>query len=109
MKPWEVWKWEFPHGSHPAVIVSPEARCANRDILTVNIVGCSTQRARRDAEVHEVLLGQDDGLDWETLCRCDVLFLAKKSELTRRRGTLTYERRRQLGQKIIRLFGLWMG
>ena len=109
MKPWEVWQWEFPHGSHPAVIVSPEARCANPDIQTVNIVSCSTHRARRNAEVHEVLLDSHDGLDWETLCRCDGLFLAKKSELTRRRGTLTYERRRQLGQKIIWLFGLWIG
>ena len=83
MKPWEVWEWEFPHGSHPAVIVSPEARCANPDILTVNVAGCSTQRARREPEIHEVLLDQEDGLDCETLCRCDVLFLAKKSELKR--------------------------
>ncbi|MBM3838557.1 MAG: hypothetical protein FJ398_11445 [Verrucomicrobia bacterium] len=109
MNPWEVWQWEFPHGSHPAVIVSPEDRCANSAIETVNVAGCSTQRSRRSPDVHEVLLDQEDGLDWETLCRCDVLFLAKKTDLTRRRGTLTFERRRQLGQKIIRLFGLWMG
>ena len=108
MKPWEVWQWEFPHGSHPAVIVSPEDRCANADIQTVNVVGCSTQRARRMPEIHEVLLNGADGFDWETLCRCDVMFLAKKSELTRRRGMLTRERRRQIGQKIIRLFGLWI-
>ena len=108
MKPWEVWQWEFPHGSHPAVIVSPEARCANPDMQTVNIVGCSTQQARRDPRLHEMRLDREDGLDGETLCRCDVLFLVKKAELTRRRGMLTYERRRQLGQKIIRLFGLWL-
>ena len=109
MKPWEVWQWEFPHGSHPAIIVSPEARCENRQILTVNVLGCSTQRARRRPEAHEVLLDKADGLDWETLCRCDVLFLAQKSELMRFRGTVTYERRRELGQRMIRLFGLWMG
>lgn len=109
MKPWEIWQWDFPHGSHPAVIVSPAARCTNEDIVTVNVAGCSTQRARREPHVHEILLGREDGLDWETLCRCDVLFLAKKSELMRRRGTVTYERRQQLGEKIIRLFGLWMG
>ena len=109
MKPWEVWQWEFPHGSHPAVILSPVDRCVNPDIATVNVLGCSTQRARRKPAMHEVLLDREDGLEWETLCRCDVLFLAKKSELTRRRGTLTYERRRQLGQKIIRLFELWVG
>ena len=109
MKPWEVWHWEFPHGSHPTVIASPEARCANPDIETVNVLGCSTQRARRAPDVHEVLLGQEDGLDWETLCRCDVLFLAKKSELKRQRGALSHARRRQLGQKIIRRFGLRRG
>lgn len=109
MKPWEIWTWDFPRGSHPAVIVSPEARCANPDAQTVTVLGCSTHRARRRPDLHEVLLEREDGLDWETLCRCDVLFLAKKSELTRRRGALTYERRRQAGQKIIRLFGLWMG
>jgi mRNA-degrading endonuclease toxin of MazEF toxin-antitoxin module len=109
MNPWEVWQWEFPHGSHPAVVVSPEARCTNPEILTVNVAGCSSQRARRTPGVHEVLLDQSDGLDWETLCRCDVLFLAKKSELVRRRGMLTFERRREIGQKIIRLYALWLG
>ena len=53
MKPWEVWQWEFPQGSHPAVIVSPRDRCANPDIAVVNVLGCSTQRARRHPEVHE--------------------------------------------------------
>jgi mRNA-degrading endonuclease toxin of MazEF toxin-antitoxin module len=108
MKPWEVWQWELPHGSHPAVIVSPAVRCANVEIQTVNVAGCLTHRARRPPEIHEVLLDRADGLDRETLCRCDVLFLAKKAELTRRRGMLTYKRRRELGQKIIRLFGLWL-
>ena len=107
MKPWEVWQWEFPHGSHPAVIVSPEGRCANPGALTVNVAGCSSQRANRTPEVHEVLLDSEDGMDWPTLCRCDVLFLAKKTELSRHRGRLRRERQRQLGQKIIRLFGLW--
>ena len=106
MKPWEVWQWDFPHGSHPAVILSPRARCANADLHTVNVLGCSTQRARRPPEIHEVLLDCEDGLEWETLCRCDVLLLAKKAELTRRRGIVTHERRRQLGQKVIRLFEL---
>jgi hypothetical protein len=109
MRPWEVWDWEFPHGKHPAVIVAPEDRCLNPDIQTINVLGCSSRRATRKAEVHEVMLNGADGLDWETLCRCDVLYLATKAELTRKRGVVTYERRRELGQKLIRLFGLWLG
>jgi hypothetical protein len=108
MRQWEVWDWEFPHGKHPAVIVSPEDRCLNSDIPTVNVLGCSSKRASRQAEIHEVLLDQVDGFDWETLCRCDVLFLAQKAELARHRGTVIYERRREIGQKVIRLFGFWL-
>ena len=108
MKPWDVYQWQFPHGSHPAVVVSPPDRCANPNIATVNVVGCSSQRASRQPEAHEVMLNKEDGLEWETLARCDVLYLAKKSELMRKRGVVTYERQRAIGQRIIRLFGLWL-
>jgi hypothetical protein len=47
-------------------------------------------------------------MDWPTLARCDVIYLAQKSELQRRRGSVTLERRRALGAKLIRLFGLWL-
>ena len=90
------------------MILSPPARCANPDIETVNVAACSSQRAQPEPRVNEVMLDQDDGLDWKTLCRCDVFFLAKKAELTTRRGLVTHERRRQLGERIIRLFGLWI-
>src|SRR5690242_18367889 len=106
MKPWEVYQWAFPHGEHPAVIISPHDRCVNPNIETVNVVGCSSQRANRTPEAHEVMLDREDGLEWESLARCDVLYLAKKRELIRKRGTVTYERRRAIGDKIIRLFGL---
>jgi hypothetical protein len=107
MKPWDVYQWKFPHGEHPAVVVCPVARCDNPDIETVNVAGCSSREARRTAQAHEIILDQADGLDWPTLCRCDVLYLARKDELQRRRGSVTSERRRVLGQKIIRLFGLF--
>lgn len=107
MKPWDVYQWEFPHGDHPAVIVCPAARSENPDIETVNVLGCSSKEAHRPAGIHEVLLDREDGLDWPTLCRCDVLYLARKSELTQRRGSVTAERRRTIGDKIIRLFALY--
>ncbi|HTL17675.1 MAG TPA: hypothetical protein VL793_10580 [Patescibacteria group bacterium] len=106
MKPWDVYQWKFPHGDHPAVIVCPAARCDNPQIDTVNVVGCSSKQARRSPGIHELVLDQADGLDWPSLCRCDVLYLARKEELTNKRGSLTQERRRMLGQKIVRLFGL---
>jgi len=108
MKPWDVYQWEFPHGSRPAVVVAPQARCENPDLETVNIVACSSQRAQRLPRIHEVLPDKADGLDWETLCRCDALWLVQKAQLKRHRGTVTPEGRRAIAQKIIQLFGLYL-
>ena len=85
------------------MIIPPQARVLNPAIETVNLLGCSTQRAVREAKDYEVLLEAADGMDWETMVGCDVVYLAKKAELVRRRGSVTYERRRALGSKIIPL------
>jgi len=106
---WDTYQWKFPHGEHPCVIISPQARASNPAIETVNILGCSTQRAARAAREHEIMLDKADGMDWETLARCDVIFLAPKKELMKHRGSVSVERRRALGAKIIRLFGFWVG
>ncbi len=103
MKQWDIYTWEFPHGTHPAVILTPDAWLHSEEI---NILDCSTHRAQRPPEKHEVLLDEADGLDWATLCRCHRIFLAKRSELRARRGSVTDTRRRQIGEKLIRVFGL---
>ena len=108
MKQWDTYPWVFPHGSHPCIVISPPARVTNPDCETVNLLACSTQRASRQALAHEVLLDEADGVDWETLVRCDVIWLANKSELKRHRGSVTPERRRAIGKKIVRLFGFWL-
>ncbi len=108
MNQWDTYQWKFPHGDHPCVVISPQARVVNPAIATVNILGCSTQRAARPARENEVVLDTADGMDWETLTRCDLIYLAPKAELVRHRGSVTSERRRVLGSKIIRLFGFWM-
>jgi mRNA-degrading endonuclease toxin of MazEF toxin-antitoxin module len=105
MKPWEVWTWKFPDaGEHPAVILGTEERIRLKPRVCVLL--CSTQRANRPPELHEVLLDQADGLNWETLCKCDVVYAAPKSELTHRRGNVRAERRRAIAERVIRSLGL---
>ena len=58
------------------------------------------------AEVHEVLLDEADGLDWETLCKCDVVYTTPKTELVKRRGSVTAERRPAIAEQVIRSLGL---
>ena len=57
---------------------------------------CSTQAATRAPMPNEVILDASDGLDWPTLCKCDMLHLVSKSELKNKRGHVTPARRRQI-------------
>lgn len=105
MKPWEVWTWNLPNaGEHPAVILGTEERVRLKPRICVLL--CSTQRATRHPQVHEVLLDQSDGLSWETLCKCDLVYAAAKAELTQRRGLVQPERRRAIAERVIRGLGL---
>jgi mRNA-degrading endonuclease toxin of MazEF toxin-antitoxin module len=105
MKPWDIYTWDFPGaGPHPAVILGTEQRVAQKAKL--NVLLCSTQRASRPAKLDEVLLNGADGLDWETLCKCDLIFAVPKEQLISRRGSVTRERRRQIAERIIRSLGI---
>jgi len=101
MKAWEVYYckppgWKEPH---PAIIVSHPARAERKD--PVEVVICSTQRATRDPEKHEVRLDQADGMDWPTLCKCDLVFAVPREGLTHRKGEVSQERRGQIVRTIM--------
>lgn len=99
MKAWDIYTYDFPGaGAHPAVLVSHPDRIAHAE--WVNVLICTSQRAARPPREHEVRLNGADGLDWETLCRCDVLWLVEKGKLRQRRGSVTRPRRRQIVDKI---------
>ena len=105
MKAWEVWTWRFPDaGDHPAVVLGTDERVRLKP--RVSVVLCSTQRANRKPELHEVILDQADGLDWETLCKCDLVYAVDKGDLIKRRGSVTPERRRAIAERVIRGLGL---
>jgi mRNA-degrading endonuclease toxin of MazEF toxin-antitoxin module len=105
MKPWDIYTWEFPGvEAHPAIILGTGSRLANKS--KVNVLFCSSKRAARTAEALEIILDEADGLDWETLCKCDLIFAASKEQLTRKRGSVTRERRRQIAERVIRALGL---
>lgn len=99
MKPWDIYTCEFEGaGPHPAVIVSHPDRVNHA--AWVNVLLCTSQRANRAPKETEVRLNGADGLDWETLCRCDVLWLVEKAKLSGKRGSVSRIRRRQIVDKI---------
>jgi hypothetical protein len=71
----------------------------------VNVLLCSTQRATRAAELHEVILDAEDGLNWETICKCDLLYVVPQSELKLKRGIVGTHRRREIAARVIRALG----
>ena len=104
MRQWDIWTCDFADaGPHPVVIVSHPDRVARAPLINV-LIGCS-QRATREARENEVVLNGADGLDRETLVKCDLMYLVEKERLTRRRGSVGTARRRALVQRINACFG----
>lgn len=92
MDAWDLYTCDFPGaGPHPAVIVSHAARARNK--AQVEVLLGSTRRAGRAPNENEVLLNGADGLDWETLVRCDLIYAVPKESLARKQGRVTSERK----------------
>jgi mRNA-degrading endonuclease toxin of MazEF toxin-antitoxin module len=104
MKQWDIWTCDFADaGSHPAVVISHPDRVARAPL--VNVLIGSSQRATRAPRESEVMLNGADGLDWETLVKCDLMYLVEKARLYRHRGSVGMARRRALIQNVNACFG----
>lgn len=100
MRQWDIYTYDPGYGNHPVVIVSHPDRVGNK--RDVEILICSSQRANRAATPTEVMLDSAHGLNWETICKCDLIVSVSKSDLHQPRGQVTSERRRQIISTIIR-------
>src|SRR6266404_2417695 len=75
--------------------------------LTRPLVGIlySTQRASRAPNAGEVVLDLADGLNWESLCKCDLIYSIDRDLLHTRRGLVTTERRPEIVRVIVGCHG----
>ena len=104
MNAWDIYNYDFPEaGAHPAVMISSPERTARKPWVCV--VFGSSQRANRAPDATEVLLNSTDGLDWETLIKCDLIHAVRKSDLRTKRGTVNPARRRHIVQRMIECNG----
>jgi hypothetical protein len=85
--------------AHPAVIVSHPKRAAGK--RWVEVLLCETQRAMRLAEPNEIILDEADGLDWATICHCDLIFAAARPDIKQFKGKVSEARRGQIVRTII--------
>jgi len=96
---WDVYTYDPGFGDHPAVLISHPKRVAYKS--TVEVLLCSTHRAGREPDANEVLLDSADGLNWTTLCKCDLIWSVEKADLHSRRGAVSRERRREIVRTIV--------
>ena len=100
MRAWDIYTVNI-YGPHPCVVVSCQARIDAKSQVVVLQCTSMPPGQERQARPNETILDQADGLNWKTLCRCDLLFTVDKSSLTNKRGQVTVERRRDIARKII--------
>jgi mRNA-degrading endonuclease toxin of MazEF toxin-antitoxin module len=101
----DVWRFDFPDkGEHPVVLISHPDFCARSAVI--NVLFCTSQRQSRKPYPFEVMLNGTDGLDWETLCDCSMMYAVKSALLYGCRGRVSLERRREIRIKLRDLFRL---
>ncbi len=99
----DVWEYNFPvKGPHPVVLISHPDRCAHAKV--VNVLFCTSQRQSRQPYENEVMLDSSDGLNWETLCDCSIMYAVRAADLSHRRGSVSPVRRNAIREKIRDMF-----
>ena|SRR5438132_10263644 len=101
MNAWDIFDYDWPWGKHPAVIVSNRVRVQLKKQVVV--LSCRTLQHAPQSEPkpNETILNTEDGLNWPTICRCDLLWTVEKGALKNFRGEVCLERRRDIARKII--------
>lgn len=82
------------------VLVSNQRRIDRKQKLVV--LKCQTlYSGDMPAGEFETVLGEADGLERPTVCTCDLLFTARKGDLSQKRGAVCYERQREISRKMV--------
>jgi len=93
---------------HPAVLISPPEACADGKKTRLNVLYGTTRRPGFVPQEHEVPLNSADGLEHVTLFSCGHIYTIDRAKVSARLGSVAYERRRQIGRKLIATFRLPM-
>lgn len=96
MKAWEIWSYE----GHPVIIISNQQRVDAKSKVVI-LKGQSLYSGDAPPGPLEAVLDSEDGMDRRTIFTCDLLFTARKSELSQKRGEVIYQRRGEISRKLI--------
>jgi mRNA-degrading endonuclease toxin of MazEF toxin-antitoxin module len=91
---------------HPAVILSPEDILEDARQLRVNALVGTKRVPAGEILPHNVLLNGADGLEFQTLVNCAVVFMVRKKSILRHAGRVSYLRRAEIQKKVRAALGL---
>lgn len=91
---------------HPAVVISCEEDCQDPQLRRVNVLYGSKQPPAAELCPWQILLNHADGLDFRTAVDCGLFYLVDKEACSAAIGTVSHERRRALGRRIIEILRL---
>ena len=92
--------------AHPAVVISCEEDCQDSEFFRVNVLYGSKKPPASSLQPWQVLLNGADGLDFRTAIDCGVFYLVDKSACSPAIGSVSLERRRAIGRKMIEILRL---
>jgi mRNA-degrading endonuclease toxin of MazEF toxin-antitoxin module len=90
---------------HPVIVLSPTEVCNGAN--NINIIYGSTKRPAVAVKTYQIILSEEDGCEHLTVFNCNFFPVINKETITRRLGSVSANRRRQLHQKlaeVLRLF-----
>lgn len=110
MLQWEI--YNFPHPTpenfHPCVVLSPDILASSPQVPFVNVLACTSLRARDTLKLNEVRLNGADGLDGPTIVKCNFILFFNKNQAGARRGAVSRERQQAIRSTLAKFFGIYV-
>ena len=85
---------------HPAVVISPPEWCMNGNRTRLNVLACSKRLPAEGPKSHQVVLNGADGLEFQSVCGCEFVYVVLRECLVEKIGRVSAVRRRALGRKL---------
>ena len=92
---------------HPAVILSgPDILTDTRQLRFNALVGTKRPPAA-SVLPYQVLLDEADGLEFQTLINCALVYVLRKSAILRDAGIVSHLRRAEIARRVRGSLGIW--
>lgn len=91
---------------HPAVVLSPPDILADPRQNRINVLVGTKKQPAEAVKSHQVVLNGADGLEFQTLINCSLVYQVKKARVLRMAGSVAHARRGAIAVRLRAALGL---